>query len=69
MAEQLLVLHPGVDDAVAHPISGEEVQIESFAGELPFLIEASHEPAEYVNSVDAATVAAARRLGFRVDTT
>ena len=54
--EQLQVLHPGADDDglcfVAHATSGEEAQIESSTRELPFLIETSHKPPEYLDSAD-----------------
>ena len=66
--QQLQVSHPGADDDglwyFKHPLSTEEVQLESSTGVAPFLVESNHAPSTVANTIEDAVALVAARLGL-----
>jgi hypothetical protein len=68
VAQQLRVLHPGVDDDglwfFTRRGCSEEVQVESSTGSAPFLVESDNAPPVTANTVDETIRLVAARLGL-----
>ena len=67
--DQLRVAHLGADDDglwyITHPRAVADVQVESYTGNLPFLIESDGAPPVHTDTMDATLHAILDRLGLR----